>query len=48
MYGLTLNSRHGDNDDGHNQTVQSKSLSENQHQHHTDEDSLLLTAGTHT
>ena len=38
----------GDNDNSHNQTVQGKSLSENQHQNHTDEDLLLLTTSANT
>ena len=38
----------GDNDNSHNQTVQGESLSENQHQNHTDEDLLLLTTSANT
>ena len=39
---------HGHNDDSHDQTVQRQSLSENQHQNHTDEDLLLLTTRANT
>ena len=45
---LTVEVGHGHNDNGHDQTVQGQSLSENQHQNHTDEDLLLLTASAHT
>ena len=45
---LTVEVGHGHNDNGHNQTVQGQSLSENQHQNHTDEDLLLLTTSANT
>ena len=46
--GLALVTRNGDDDDRHNQTVQSKSLSENQHQNHAHENLLLLTTSANT
>ena len=45
---LTAEVGDGDNDNSHNQTVQGESLSENQHQNHTDEDLLLLTTSANT
>ena len=45
---VTVEVGHGHNDNGHDQTVQGQSLSENQHQNHTDEDLLLLTTSAHT
>ena len=45
---LTVEVGHGHNDNGHDQTVQGQSLSENQHQNHTDEDLLLLTTSANT
>lgn len=45
---LTVVNGDSDNDNSHNQTVQGKSLSENQHQNHADEDLLLLTTSADT
>ena len=46
--GLTLNTSNGDNDNGDNKTIKSKSFTENKHKNHTDKDLILLTTSANT
>ena len=45
---LTLNTSNSDDDNRDNETVKSKSFTENEHKNHTDEDLILLTTSANT